>query len=64
MSTKNEQIKKGRTYLIWAVVCLVISYVMYLAELGGAIAAVANLATVVLFIGGLAYLIIGLAKKG
>ena len=64
MSTKNEQIKKGRTYLIWAVVCLVTSYVMYLAELGGAVAAVVNLAMVVLFIGGLAYLIIGLVKKG
>jgi hypothetical protein len=60
---KNEQTKKGRTYLIWSVVCLVISYVFYLADIGGAIAGLVSFAMVVLFIGGLAYLIIGFMKK-
>ena len=61
--SRNEQTKKGRTYLIWSVVCLVINYVFYLADISGAIAALVSLAMVVLFIGGLAYLIIGFLKK-
>ena len=61
--SKNEQTKKGRTYLIWSIICLVINYVFYLADIGGAIAALINFAMVVLFIGGLAYLIIGFMKK-
>jgi len=61
--SRNQQTKKGRTYLIWSVICLVLSYVFYLADIGGAIAALVNLAMVVLFIGGLAYIIIGFMKK-
>ena len=61
--SKNEQTRKGRTYLIWSVICLVISYVFYLADIGGGIAALINFAMVVLFIGGLIYLIIGFMKK-
>lgn len=63
MSKKEEQIKKGRKYLIWAGVCLILSLILYSAQAGGLIAATVNFAMVILFFAGLAYLIIGLMNK-
>ena len=55
--------KRGLTYLGIAVGCLVISLIMYSADIGGVIAAIVNLAMIVFFIGGLIYLILGFVKK-
>jgi len=56
---KMARRKKGRNYLIAAIVCLAISYIMYAADIGGAIAALVNVFMLILFVGGLAYLIMG-----
>ena len=62
-SRKQSRLKKGRNYLIWAVVCLVISFGMYSADIAGAIAAFVNVAMLILFVGGLGYLVAGLVTK-
>ncbi len=56
---KMARRKKGRNYLIAAIVLLAISYGMYAADIGGIIAALVSTSMLVLFVGGLGYLIIG-----
>jgi hypothetical protein len=55
--------KKGLTYLGIAAGCLIISLIMYSADIGGVIAAIVNLAMLIFFIGGLVYLVVGFVKK-
>jgi len=62
--SKKSYIQKGRNYLLWAAICLAISYGLYLVDIAGVIAMIVNLAMVVLFIGGLGYIITGLVKRG
>lgn len=61
--SKKSYIKKGRNYLLWAVICLAISYGLYFVDMAGVIAMILNLAMVVLFIGGFGYIIAGLVKR-
>ena len=60
---REMRLKKGRSYLIWFFVFLAISYGMYTIDLGGALGAIVSLVMVVLFLGGLGYLIAGLATR-
>lgn len=55
--------KKGLTYLAIAVGCLIVSFIMFSADIGGVIAAIVNVAMLIFFIGGLGYLVAGLVKR-
>jgi hypothetical protein len=55
--------KKGLIYLGIAAGCLIISFIMYSADIAGAIAAIVNLAMLIFFVVGLIYLIVGFVKK-
>ncbi len=62
---KKARRKKGLTYLLLAVVCLVVSFIMYSAGIeGGIMLVIVNLAMIIFFVGGLIYLIGGFVGKG
>ena len=56
---KMARRKKGRNYLIAAIVLFAINYILYAADIGGVIAALVSVLMLVLFVGGLAYLVMG-----
>jgi hypothetical protein len=64
VSPKKARKKKGLTYLLVAVVCLVISYIMYAAGAeGGVIGAFLAMATLICFVAGVIYLIGGFVGR-
>lgn len=64
MSRKQARKKKGLTYLLIAVACFVVYFLMYTAGAeGGAIGAFLALATLICFVAGVIYLIGGFVGK-
>lgn len=62
-SKKQARLKKGRNYLIGAVVFLVINFGLYSANIAGLVGAIGSAVMFILFIGGLGYLVAGLVTK-
>lgn len=62
-SKKMKFRKSGIRYLIIAVVCLVLSLIMYALDIGGAIAGAVSLVMIITFLGGAYYLIGSFIQK-
>lgn len=63
LSRKVKFRKMAIRYLAIAAVCLILTVIMYMADIGGAIAGAVSLAMIITFLGGVYYLIRSFAKK-